>query len=125
MKSLLAVIIFLLMVTSSYGNPYLTANSIEDVDYFIFSIDGNEVSISPNLNMDFLYDLKDLKDGTHILEIIGGSIELGEGVPTKIYLIKDTKKQWIFYTIKPDPEQKDANYLLRFDEPLRIKIPAP
>jgi len=125
MRVFIGLFCLLLSVSFSFGNPILTANPMESlVDYYVLSINGNEISIETEFNMEFLYDLRDLPDGKHVLEIICGNYDLGEGPGVKFFLEKKTTNKWIFYTITKDPNQiiNDPDYDGRFDEPQRIKI---
>jgi hypothetical protein len=125
MRIIVGLLCLLLTVSFSFGNPILTANPMESlVDYYVLSINGNEVSIDTEFNMTFLYDLRDLPDGKHTLEIICGNYDLGEGPGVKFFLEKKTTKQWIFYTITKDPTQtiNDPDYDGRFDKPTKVKI---
>lgn len=127
MRTIIGLLCFMLSVSFSFGNPILTANPMENlVDYYVLSINDDQISIETEFDMDFFtYDLRDLPDGNHTLEIICGNWDLGEGPGVKFFLEKRTKKKWIFYTITKDPTQinHDPDYDKRFDEPLRIKVP--
>jgi len=123
---LIAVLLVLsLSVTFSFGNPFLTASPLEHTDYYVVSIDGNEVSHEPALNDDLFLDLVDLPDGNHLMQIIPGDWDNGEGGVVTFNLIKDTNPQWIHYTIRKTPKENpnDPWYDDRFDEPIKIKVP--
>ena len=125
MRTIIGLLCLMLSVSFSYGNPILTANPMESlVDYYVLSINGEEVSIETDFDMRFLCDMRDLPDGKHTLEIICGNWDFGEGPGVKFFLTKKTTNKWIFYTITKDPEQSinDPDYDGRFDEPLRVKI---
>lgn len=114
----------MLSVQFSFGNPYIIAFPLEDVDYYIVSIDQIEYTTTPIFDMIFLHDLDELIDGEYIVKITPASWDNGAGGSVEFTLIKQTNKQWIHYTIKKDIEQRkiDPWYDERFDEPLRIKV---
>lgn len=116
--------IFLCLITFSYANPYLTAEPLEDIDYYVISIDGVQSSTAPSFDMIFLYSLNDLQDGHYNIEIICGHYNLGEGAPVSFIIEKSTGKKWIQYTIKKDPKQRkiDPYYDDRFETPMKIRI---
>jgi hypothetical protein len=125
MKKILVVFFFLILsAASSMANPYLAGISIEDVDYYVLSINNEITTVKPSLDMALAYGLIGLEDGQHTLEIICGNNNIGEGPPVKFFLIKDTQKKAISYTIKKDPEQRkiDPYYDERFGEPLKVRI---
>jgi hypothetical protein len=114
-----------LINTNVFADPFLKADCIENIDYYVISINEKQYTIQPNIDEFLLYNLKDLIDGQHQIEIICGHYKLNEGQAVSFFILKETKPQWIFYTIKKNFKQQDKDpfYNDRFSTPLRIKIP--
>ena len=125
LKTLAIILCLSLTVTFSFGNPLLVAEPIENlVDYYVISIDGKELTSQPAFDTMFLHDLKDLKDGRHIIIIKAGNFKMGDGTGVGFYLIKTTEWDFITYTIEKDPIQLigDPYYEGRFESPQEVRV---
>lgn len=119
-KPSIILISLVLVATLSVGQTLLTAIPADDlVDYYSISIDGVEFKKQPNINLDFLYRLDELQDGTYQVKIVSGSYESGESDFVSFSIKKETIKKWIHYTIT------DIDKPEHFDEPTYIKVRNP
>lgn len=119
------IIFSLLMSVVCFGNPYLIAEPIENLtDYYVVSVNGEEITTPPALDELLMYDLKNMEDGEHMVIIRPGNFEMGDGVGVLFYIEKKTDPDYIHYTIKKDPVslKDDPDYEFRFDSPLYVKV---
>jgi len=123
-KIISIIIIILLSFGISSSDIFLVAEPLEDVNFYIISIDGNEFTINSSFDMIFFYGLSNLDDGKYTFKIIPVSEDGEEGGSVQFFLTKKTTRKHIEYSIKKDKQQiiKDPYYNDRFDEPLKIRI---
>ena len=91
------------------------AEPIDEADYYVISIDGEESTVSPTLDS-FFFNLVNLEEGDHTIVISAGNFADGDGEKITFLITKISNKAWIFYTIIPDKIDKES-----FDN-LRLKI---
>lgn len=120
------ILITVIMFAASfcYANPFLMAEPVDDVDYYVMSINGEQLSVAPSSEDLFLYDLESLQPGKYRMEIITGHWDCGEGEPVVFFLTVQAKRKQVVYKIQKDRKQKkiDSAYDERFDQPLDLKI---
>lgn len=124
-KVIITLLLLFALVVPSLANPLLLAEPLEDTDYYYITIDGEYTYVAAAEDYLFIYDLYELSDATHQVEITGWHEERGGG-HTIIFNVKvRSNKNWKWFTIEKIPTPNDPYYDDRFLEPLELKLERP
>ena len=128
MKSLILVALSVLIsATIVFSQPILKSEPAGNIEtFYIMTVDDQEfpqVELKEEYNWMIFKDIAELNlpDGQHKIELRVGN-ETDESENVMFYILIETWPSLIKYEILPDPENKDPNYLVKFDGSLKAEV---
>lgn len=132
MKTLIVLITFVLF-SIVYAQPIILKSVTSDyIEFYIITVNGDELEEDVPVRGEFgnyhlLKNLQELnlKNGTHEILLRTGNEE-DESEDIMFFIKVKNSKKHISYTIIPDPNNDDPNYLLKFDyDNLEVRVKKP
>lgn len=128
MKSLILVALSVLVsATIVFSQPILKSEPAGNKEtFYIITVNDQELppsELKEEYNWMIFKDIVELNlpDGQHKIELRVGN-ETDESENVMFYILIETWPSLIKYEILPDPENKDPNYLVKFDGSLKAEV---